>query len=371
MLVILEGPDGSGKSTLARDLEELILTALPNDRIDIIHSGPPKMHPLDEYERSLTDYRPGTGRHLILDRWHWGEYVYPELFERGPAIDAVYWWHIERYLQRLGAVVVACTQYADAYRDVYRQRGSKDAYVASILLQVERKFSWARRMSVLPVLDYNWQSPANGNQHAIIERAVTEEGRASVLNEFTTYVGPTNPQVLLFGDVRHRIRDGYDPDNKQKLDPAFVPFQSTSGNYLIESLFAGEFDGHHLNDESERFGVGLANACDVDDWFKLWVTLGNPRIVTLGRNARRAVHDGLAEPTAHAGYVQHPQFIRRFYHNQMWLYGQMIRDAAATGGDHTKWHESLRDAPARKSTSRSSKRSAVTAASATAATVPS
>ena len=364
MLIILEGPDGSGKSTLARDLEELIIAALPNDTVEVIHSGPPTQHVLDEYERRIMFYRPGEGHHLILDRWHWGEYVYPEIFSRGPVIDTTNWWHIERYLQRLGAVVVACTQYTDEYRRIYAERGSHDAFVAGALPQIERRFTWARRMSVLPVVDYNWASPMHGNQHRIIEAATTWEGRASRLNNFITYLGPVYPlpEVLLLGDVRHKQTGR---DETFALDPAFMPFSSTSGQYLIEAIHATEKRDDPFGDR-----IGIANTCDVDNAVHLWEVLGEPRIVLLGKNARHKFGSDVSPLyNVKRGYVQHPQFIRRFYYNHQWLYGQMIRTAATVGGDQSKWHESLRGKPARTSTPKSSKISVVAVSAATAATV--
>src|ERR687897_2440373 len=82
LLVILEGPDGAGKSTLSRELAASLRAAYPADSISEFHKGPPHHHPLVEYEQPLFHYRPGTGRHIICDRWHVGEAVYPEVLGR-------------------------------------------------------------------------------------------------------------------------------------------------------------------------------------------------------------------------------------------------------------------------------------------------
>ena len=199
MLIILEGPDGAGKSRLARDLEELIYRRHPNDAVEVRHSGPPKLHPLDEYERSINWYRPGEGTHLILDRWHWGEYVYPALFERPTVYDAVHHWHVENFLRRLGAVVVQVDQYADQYRRVYAERG--ELFEQSILPAVTRGYRTMRKMTHLPVIDYNWMSPAWGDVGRVVDLAANEEQFFVSLNPFTTYVGPRLPRFLLLGDV--------------------------------------------------------------------------------------------------------------------------------------------------------------------------
>ena len=144
MLIILEGPDGAGKTRLARDLEELIERALPDDTVEVRHAKKPTQHPLDEYERSLTWYRPGEGNHLILDRWHWGEYVYPAVTGRRTSYNTVQEWHVENYLRRLGAIVVQATQYADQYQRVYRERNELSD--AAILPAVEHFYRRMRRI---------------------------------------------------------------------------------------------------------------------------------------------------------------------------------------------------------------------------------
>jgi hypothetical protein len=354
LLIILEGPDGSGKSQLAADLEDFLHRTRKKDMTEIQHSGPPTRHPLDEYQRSINWYRPSEGNHMILDRWHWGEHVYPDLFERSSKLDVVNLWHIEHFLLRLGAIVVQVDQYPDEYRRVYAERN--DTFEQTILPEVQRRYRRMRKMTCLPVVDYNWMSPIHGDIHRVIELAAKQEKLFTDLNRFNTYVGPRRPRALLLGDVRH-------PNRGPAFDPAFVPFVATSGHYLIESVMSGGQTG-------DTFSYGLANACDQDDAYALWQTLGRPNIVALGHNARDAINrqvklDGFSA----RGAVPHPQYIRRFHHNDQYAYGQNIRQAAKLGGDYSKWHTQLRDERVKTSTSRSSKRSDDTVKSESPATV--
>lgn len=369
MLIILEGPDGSGKSHLARDLEELIRRALPSDTVEVRHAKVPTQHPLDEYERSLSWYRPGEGNHLILDRWHWGEYVYPSVLNRESKLDYQMMWHIENYLLRLGAVVVQCTQYADQYRRVYQERGNH-LHEQAILPAVEHFYRNVRRRTHLPVVDYNWCSAVWGDQHRIIQVAEKSERNFAELNRFTTYVGPRNPKFLLLGDkraVRRQGRDDAKPvlvGHEPNLDPAFMPFGDTSGHFLLGATLSGDEHG-------ALFRCGLANACDVDDPEELWLALGQPRVVALGRNSvkrlSRIVRIGF-DANHSWGAVPHPQYVRRFHHGDQWAYGQNIRMAARHGGDYSKWHAQLREEMAATSTSRSSRRSVGAASAASPAT---
>lgn len=355
MLIILEGPDGSGKTHLACDLAELIGRALPSNSVTISHSGPPADHPLDEYERSLTWYRPGQGTHLIMDRWHWGEYVYPAATGRSTKFNAVQEWHVENYLKRLGAIVVQTTQYADQYRRVYAERnGLQDAV---ILPAVELHYREIRKRTHLPVVDWNWMSPLWGDLHRVVEEADKQEKLYIELNKFTTYVGPRRCDFLLLGDVRHN----FDPTTGvANYDPAFVPFANTSGDFLIGAFLNGTL--------RDNFNVGLANACDVDDPYALWLAVGQPQVVALGRNAKKKINESGKIGFWARGFVPHPQYVRRFHHGDQWAYGQNIRMAARHGGDYSKWHAQLRGERVKTSTARSSKTSADAASAADPAT---
>src|SRR5580765_4211415 len=104
MLIIIEGPDGVGKTTLAESLAKEL--AESGDEVELLHRGPPKSHPLDEYVLPLLDYVPGLGRHVICDRWHWGEAVYPQVLDRTSLLDDPVFRYIEMFLRSRGALVV-------------------------------------------------------------------------------------------------------------------------------------------------------------------------------------------------------------------------------------------------------------------------
>lgn len=334
MLIILEGPDGAGKSTVARGLEELLLRDDPSCLVEVRHSGIPRSHPLDEYLRTVTDYRPGRGRHLILDRFHWGESVYPLVRDRPTKLDPESFWTIENYLRRLGALVVTVTQYVDEYRRVYRRRGDDIAE----LQFVEAAYRTVCGRSCLPTVNFNWQSPVNGDLFRVVDEARELEVLYESLGRFVTYLGPATPGCLLLGDVRHGFPAAATDWNLR--DPAFVPHRGTSGHYLIESLRGAKF-----------LDVGLANACDVDEPVELWRALGEPEVVALGRNAERQLR---RRGFPLRGVVPHPQYVRRFHNRDQFEYGMNIKFAATQGGDFSRWHDSSRLATGTRSTHGSS-----------------
>jgi hypothetical protein len=357
MLIILEGPDGAGKTSLADGLAELLVRNDSTCRVRRIKANVPTRHPLDEYLRPIGNYRAGTGEHWILDRWHWGEYVYPIVRGRASQLDPPAWWAIEAYLRRHGAVVVLCSQYPDRYRQVYRDRGEPEAQ-ADELPQVDKLYREVLGMTQLPVVHYNWESGVNGDAFRIVDAARTAEVDAARLDFVRTYLGPPNPDVLLLGEIRHGLGD--DPHPELNLDPAFVPFPATSGHYLLNAL--ARIDGS----PRER-NLGIANACDVDDPLQLWNILGRPSVVTLGRSAQRT-WSKLGPTDYGVATVPHPQYVRRFHRSMQTGYGMLIWATAAFGGDNGSWPHSSRQPPAARRTSRSSSRSADAAASAPAAT---
>jgi hypothetical protein len=102
MLILLEGLDRTGKTTLAGEL---------SNELDapVIHKGAPKADVLTEYLAPLTGYVPGGGANLVLDRWHWGEVVWPRIYGRRPSMSDRSFAYIERALIQIGAVMVHCT----------------------------------------------------------------------------------------------------------------------------------------------------------------------------------------------------------------------------------------------------------------------
>lgn len=317
MLIIIEGPDGSGKSTLARDIVKLIEQRNPRHLVELQHTGPPTRHPLDEYLRPLTSYQPGENRHIVLDRWHIGERVYPYVRGRTTQLDKQSWWSIDRYLRRLGAVVVRCTPPLLENEITLKTRREYD-HLAE-LPTVQKLFTDAYVACRLPMYTYAWRT---GDLELVVEGAAYHEAETAKLHPFVTYLGAPRPTALLLGDVRHnyeKMKPGTAYESVA-FDPAFVPFPATSGHYLLGAL-----------DDADLLwrGIGVANACDIDDPVVLWRMLDCPPVVALGRNAERRLRGTQIKYES----VSHPQYMRRFHYRQRAEYGALIRQAIQRQGD--------------------------------------
>lgn len=316
-LIIVEGPDLAGKSTLVEAIN-VALRKLDDCDVQVMHKGPPIEHALREYEGPLMAYRPSTGRHVICDRWHLGERVYPELHDRQSTLDGPVWHHVELFLRSRGALLVHLT--ADDDTLLYRRAG-RDELAHELNLTARDLFARRAVESSLHRMTFHAETlvrDVESAAHLVVASAVTAERSTARLNQLATYVGSQAPKLLLFGDVRANGPQAMHLDLAGDV-PAFMPFRATSGHYLLTAL----------GDQVSRFGIGLVNACDVDDPWTTWRTLGYPEAVALGRNAERALEKAEVKHRV----VPHPQYRRRFHHRDLAEYATMILN-----GGNSEWN---------------------------------
>jgi thymidylate kinase len=309
VLIILEGPDGSGKTTLANDVSRVLERS--SAHVTTLRAGPPvKPNPLDEYEVPLAGYRPGD-THVICDRWHLGEAVYPAILGRTSKWDVAVERHIYLFLKSRGACVVLLKSDVLELTTRIMARGD-DLIDVNQLDAIIKGYDELNRAHFFHV----YTDAVLATPLIILSAARRMHLAASRLRNFITYVGSTHPNTLLLGDVR--------ADRallKYPSLPAFMPYPSTSGHFLLKHL------------DVIKHNVGLANACDADDPVQLWKILRMPPIVTLGRRA----HDRLEKLGVQHGAVPHPQFVRRFHHNHGDAYADIIQKARNTQEDMLSW----------------------------------
>jgi len=311
MLIIIEGPDCSRKSTLAGLLRQEIDRRTRDEYVTLLHAGPPTQHPLDEYVTPLLTYRPETSRHVICDRWHLGELVYPSVFGRSSQCDDAVFRYVELFLQSRGAYLVVVTPEVDELRECLERRGDEPGELDRVE-SVRDGFIRVATHTTLPMTWLKDETLTVDVTWSIINDASAAALGAHSLNNFTTYVGPRYPRRLLVGDVR---KTGTDPDD---LRPAFMPYPATSGHYLMRALSDASADA-----------VGVVNGCDVDDALQVWLTLNQPQLVTLGRNAQRVTRAWFNHVRRDGQYplpieVPHPQWQRRFDHHNLANYRSLM-----------------------------------------------
>lgn len=114
MITIIEGPDGTGKTTFAKNLAAI------NNSI-YLHAEKPKTN------RWYTEYlTPIEHQNMVLDRWHLGEIVWPQiygrtsLFEDPESFDLCNW-----TLGKIGAKLILLTRRDDDIANELLSRGEE------------------------------------------------------------------------------------------------------------------------------------------------------------------------------------------------------------------------------------------------------
>lgn len=316
MLIICEGPDLAGKTTFLNRLHEELQRFRPGDDVLRLHAGPPMSRTaLDEYEVPLLPYRPGEGRHVLIDRWHWGEQVYPKLLGRKSITDHAQHLHIELFLRSRGALVIHVTAPAEILAERFRARGDELLDLSGIEL-ARKAFYYTDAASILStrlLVNTGITRHTSDYLRLYLQHAQSLAQEAQLLNEFVTYVGPNAPSVLLLGDVR-----GGSTDRHGAL-PAFMPYKRSSGFFLLDTLAC------FTNRELSRASIGIANANDVDDPQELWERLACPDAVALGHAAYKTTSE-------FTELAWHPQYARRFHHHDQQGYLNRLTRAARYGG---------------------------------------
>lgn len=309
MIIAVEGCDGVGKTTFVNMLKEVIEeqeSRTDHRPVRVIHASQPVKPALEEYELDIRDYDP-SGEHLILDRWHWGELVYGELYRGKSQLEAQGLIHVDKFLDSRGAVMIHMDLDEEETLRRLRSRGEdylKEEHV-SLVLDLFRHVAAMSVMTEKHVLI----NPVRFEAIATAILGYLRESYAEELRPYGTYVGPRFPEYLLLGEKR----------NDPSWPSAFVPQRATSGFFLLGALSRGV-----LRD------AGIANACEENlPW--LVETLRHPRTVTLGKAAGKAADEAGIE---HRN-LPHPQWVRRFHNKRQSEYGEVI--ARALYGEDITW----------------------------------
>lgn len=265
LLIIVEGADGAGKSTAIQHIANAIKRRYPADDLKILHAGPPRSHPLDEYEVPLLTYSPGTQQHIICDRWHLGEWVYPEIFNRPTLRDRATWMHIHMFLASRGAIIVHIDPSDDI---IYKRVSSRGDDMVTARQSVDAAQMYRNiitsvpMVNVISVLGINTKFEAN----RIITSGQTAEHQISDLRLNPTYVGPQKPKFLL---VDHT---NMNPLNR----PTLMPYTDTFGQHILETI-----------PTTLVTILGLICWSASDDLEDTNFRLSSPKIIALGQNTQR------------------------------------------------------------------------------------
>lgn len=152
-LIIIEGVDRTGKTTLA----ETLISHLQLDEThhtQLLHFGPPKENALSEYLGPLLDYDPRKD-HIVCDRFHIGEDVWPHFFDRDPRMTTSERGLIELFLHARGGVVVHATRDILGLREAFRNSDPPEPLPEERVFEALNKFKEEIDKSACLVVDFS------------------------------------------------------------------------------------------------------------------------------------------------------------------------------------------------------------------------
>lgn len=322
-LILLEGVDGSGKTSLARDIVAELKKRYPNDKVDYLHAGPLKTDAYEAYLEPLKDYRPNSGVHYVLDRWHAGERIYGPLYRGKSKVDDATWVWLELKFAGLGMATFHVTQSLDVIRARLEARG-EDFLKPEHVEHVHRAFF--EHLTRDNSATFSLVVRPEGDNENLVSRIIAEAYLAELCAAETprSYVGHAGAPYLLVGDRR----GGPGP---YPYDGAFRPVNGNSATYLLQALYDAS-KGRHWELPSWQDFAFINSAPDEEpqllEEFQHHVALG-----VLGREAQKRV------PLEVRGtsWFPHPQYIRRFFNKRRDDYGQLILDNITSGEDLSTW----------------------------------
>jgi len=305
LLIIIEGVDRTGKTSLAKRIA---------DKIDavVVHAGPPTKHPIEEYQTALDGYSPIAGTHLVLDRWHVGEYVWPRIFGRETTFNRAVQKHTAMYMRSRGAYIV--------WADRRNLEGLKRDLVENNEPLQPKDLLTAQSLFTRAFADVGahgvWDYEIHGDSEVNGIIAAAEDYEQQVFRVWWEvgqgWVGNERPKALLVGDELGPLAKNTNPPD----DIPFAPYAATSGRYLIDSLHKWR-DVALINSLQGRYQAPR----DLQD---AWSVFGRPNVVALGEKAsERLTNYEVPHRT-----VPHPQYWRRFRYNDREEYTRLIEEAA-------------------------------------------
>ena len=318
MFFIAEGGDGVGKSTLCEAVAERIQKLHPDDKVELLHRSQLKRPAIHEYAFDLDDYRPGTGRHLVCDRWHVGEMVYGPLYrqagEYGAMGQDVFRW-VDLYLRTRGGNLWLVDHPNQKVRERLAIRGEDYLLPKDLDWCLDRFREVAPRSGMYRGTIDTSAQPMSKVLDDIMRHLIWSDNDTARFAQFPGYVGAGKILYLLVGE-----KHGGKPPHMS--ESAFIPTGSNSSSYLLNAL-----------PEMKWKNVGLVNALETNVRDLLMTFDVKPDVVALGQ----AAHKNLLDLDIDHGGVPHPQFMRRFHNAQRAEYGKSIQHVARTGEQRFTW----------------------------------
>jgi len=273
MLIVIEGSPATGKSYLSCIMHDRIRRCGGGDTTILAPKMDEDVDPIKELIVPLLDYRPGTGHNIICDSWHWSaaaqEHITP-----GERL------YIDMVLQSRGGLII----HVDTPTDVLFRRTKKfDINALRIWKSLYNDIEAVSPMNVV-----NW-STVRVDVDSLIGIARRQDTQAARLSKYVTYVGPTNPDVVICGPSRSRTLCRDYSDDVCAAIPAFVPVRRTTNARLLEYLASPNVRRNILQDYLAFPTIGIISTNDVDDVRDMYTQMFYPNMLALGTESHKSL----------------------------------------------------------------------------------
>jgi len=302
-MIILEGPNATGKSTLAsllcRDLNlkyyKVKITKETASKLDF------KWY-VEETQKLSQNY--------LVDRWHLGQVVYPQLYKDGRVPLTIGQQHLlERILMVKGTLLIRCSASRKFMKHVYDTRGEKDLSFSESAREC-KLFDYAYNRSILPKLIYSPEFTDQQLDHfrvQVVRKIQHDKNKWSEIYRFKG-TGNINHPVMLVGDCFNK--------NESLKNYAFSSIKGCS-EFLHKTLSITKNPSVFYITNAHKT---LYTAIDIQLLFQE-LDLFQPRsIIALGQIASELLKKAKIQHKT----VPHPQFVKRFKHNKIKQYAKLI-----------------------------------------------
>jgi len=316
-VVVLEGPDGCGKSTLSGNFTKF--------NWNYAHFGAPDGPAYDFYRKGVQSLVGAT----VLDRYHTGSIVYGTIFRGTSDLTEFQHWLLEMELKSCSALMVHVTVPWENQVAVIKERrktSDGDQFEAIDKQKAIRdKYAEVMEHTALEKVDFDWtrgdtfeklfEVKLNRVLDAVVNRPEALFSSVPSLGWWEAPYVLVGDEPSTFASVKHMFDvHGVSLDRMRGVGGA--PFNSTSGEYLYRSLQSAG-----IQNDVCIFNSRLIDGREIQDVWDSWPFPGTT--IALGKKASERLERVGVEHVM----VPHPQYMRRFHHKDIKLYGEMIRNA--------------------------------------------
>jgi len=150
MIIILEGCNKGGKTTLVNKIKEFN----PNKNFELIKCSQPKDgDAYKEYSNILDKVENNKDKNYIIDRFHFGSYVYGPIYRGKPDFNLEKFVEIESRIIELDYIFILALPFSSFMRKKFKE-DNEDFAKVELINKEKYLFNETKKMSRLMILEH-------------------------------------------------------------------------------------------------------------------------------------------------------------------------------------------------------------------------